>query len=221
MTPELQAAVRRIARLILAQRREGSTADRINVEPADLQLLIENVPPSSLIETLNAAISNLTALDMCGARWALSPCDIALTGPMMHDGTIMALLHLADAPINNLEEVPEQMRVIGIVIFPPYRIFRRPAEPPAEIAIHRRMAVAYAADQRSLAHVADLYHCLLSLCREALDSRPRLDAKVITLARDQYDQARQLSPDEGLAHAVRAASMLGLVPYLFAGVLEH
>ena len=220
MQSELTRAVRRIARLILAQRREGNGADRINVEPQDLQTLITQVPPGSLIETLNVAVGDATAMELGGQRWALSPCDVALTGPVTHSGTLMMLLHPADAPTTGLDEMPEHMRILGIVIYPPYRLFRRPGEPPAEIALHRRKALAYAADQKSLTDVADLYHRLLVFCREALDSQPRLDAEVIDTARSQYDQARELGPDDGLVHAVRAASALGLIPFLFAGVLS-
>jgi hypothetical protein len=111
------------------------------------------------------------------------------------------------------------MQIFGLVIIPTYRLFRRPPEPPTEIAQHRRKALSYDASQKALNHVSQLYHRLLAVCREALASKPTLDVEVITLAQQQYNQALGAGPDEGLAHAVRTASLLGLVPYLFAGVL--
>lgn len=219
MEPDLAQAIRRIARLILAERHTGNGAERIMAEPADLARFIEYVPPSQLIEELNKAISDLTALELGGQRWALSPCDIALTGPIVHSGTIMALLHLANAPVTDLAEMPEHMRIIGITLIPPYRLFRRPPESPAGISEHRRKMESYIADQKALGDVAELHFRLLTLCRSAFVTPIKVDPKAIILANGQYDQARSYGPDDGLVYAVRAASLLGMVPHLFAGIL--
>jgi len=211
----LAQQARRVAGLILAHRHGPQDADRIMVEPADLAALIEGLSPTALLGKLSTAISELTAAE--DKRWTLSPCDVALTGPITHSGTTMLLLHPAGEAITGLAEMPDHMRIIGIVTYAPYRLFRRPPEPPSDIAEHRRRAPAYEADRKSLEDVANLYHRLLALCRKA--SMEDLDPEVAALAEDQYYQARNLSPDQGLVHAIRAASALGIISHVFSGVL--
>lgn len=211
---QLSDAGRRAASVILTLRNSPAAYGDIEVEPADLNLLLP-LRSNNLAELLCQMVRELTA-----DQWTMSPCDQALVGPTPSGG-IMLILHPANVEVGHLDEVPADMRLIHS--YPPFRAFYQCLpESPDKIANNRQLLPAYLAEKAYEEHARQACAALLAHIQRALetsgpDMHPRVWAltdKALAIAQDVGD------PSRSFPYLMEAASYLGIFDQMFASLLK-